>query len=137
MQINPYLNFNGQCEEAFHFYERCLGGKIDFMMTYEASPMASRAPPDWGKKIIHSTLRIGDQLIQGADSPGPQYQKPQGFSVAITLEAAKDAERIFAELAAGGSVQVPLAETFWAARFGILVDRFGTPWIINCDGQRK
>lgn len=135
MQLNPYLNFNGQCEEAFKFYEACLGAKISFMVTYGNSPMADQAPPGWGGKILHATLTAGDQLLQGADVPPGQYQKPQGISVTLNMKEPEkaDAERIFAALAEGGEVQMPIQETFWALRFGVVTDRFGTPWMINCE----
>jgi|SRR5580704_7750692 PhnB protein len=132
MKVIPNLSFNGQCEEAFKLYEKCLGGKITYMMTWGDSPMAGETPPEWGKKIMHTTLALGDSVLQGADSPG-QYFKPQGMTLSINLSDGEQAERVFATLAEGGSVQMPLAETFWALRFGMLVDRFGTPWLINCE----
>jgi PhnB protein len=132
MQLNPYLSFNGQCEEAFKFYEECLKGKIEMMMTYEGSPMAAQAPPEWGKKVLHITLRIGEQELMGADGPPNYFQKPQGFSVCINLQDKTEAERIFKELAENGTVKMALEKTFWAERFGMLVDRFGVPWMINC-----
>jgi PhnB protein len=132
MQINPYLNFNGQCEEAFNVYEKCLNGKIEFQMTHEQSPMADQTAPEWKKKIMHATLRFGEQVIQGADAPPQYYEKPQGFSVCISLKDAAEAERIFRELSANGSVRMPLEKTFWADRFAMFTDRFGIPWIINC-----
>ena len=132
MRLNPYLNFNGECEEAFKLYEKCLGGKIEILMTYEGSPMASHVPPEWGKKILHVTLLIGDQRLQGNDAPPGRFQQPQGFSVTVDLTDAGQAERIFNELSDGGTVQVPLQQTFWAGSFGMCTDRFGTPWIINC-----
>ena len=133
MQLNPYLNFNGQCEEAFKVYEKCLNGKIEFIMTQEESPMADKTPPEWKKKIMHATLRFGEQVIMGADAPPKYYQQPQGFSVSISLNDPAEAERIFKELSAGGSVRMPLEKTFWAERFGMFTDRFGTPWMINCE----
>ena len=133
MKLNPYLMFNGQCETALKFYEKCLGGKISFMTTWGDSPMAAQTPPDWGKKIMHATLAVGDQLLQGADLPSEQYRKPQGFSLALSPNGAAEAERIFQALAENGSVEMPLQETFWALRFGHLVDQFGTPWMINCE----
>jgi PhnB protein len=132
MKRTPYLNFNGQCEEAFRFYENCLGGKILFKMTYGESPMPPEAtPPGWGGKILHATLAVGDQLLQGSDSPAEH--KARGFAISIGLADAAEAERIFAALADGGTVGMPIQETFWALRFGMVTDRFGTPWMINCE----
>ena len=133
MKLNPHLSFDGQCEEAFQLYEKCLGGKISFMMTFEGSPMADQAPPGWGKKIMHATLKVGDTVVQGSDAPPKQYEKPQGMTVAIGLSDPAQAERIFKTLAEKGTVGMPLEETFWALRFGMLVDKFGTPWLINCE----
>jgi PhnB protein len=133
MQLNPYLSFNGQCEAAFKLYEKCLGGKITFMMTWADSPMAGETPQEWGKKIMHVTLALGDRVLQGADAPSKNYQKPQGISLSLQLADPAEAERIFKTLSEGGVVQMPLQETFWALRFGMLVDQFGTPWMINCE----
>lgn len=133
MRLNPYLSFNGHCESAFKFYEQCLGGKIEFIMPYESRPAGEYpVPTGWGKKILHATLRVGDQVLQGADAPPDRYQRPQGFSVTLALDDEVEAERIFQALAEGGTVEMPLQETFWALRFGVLVDRFGTPWVVNC-----
>lgn len=132
MRINPYLMFGGQCEAAFKFYEKCLGGKIAMMLPYEGSPLAGQVPPDWQNKIMHATLTLGDQVLQGVDSPPQSFHKPQGFSVTLHVEAAGEAERLFASLAENAVVQLPLQETFWALRFGMLVDQFGTPWMVNC-----
>ena len=133
MQLNPYLSFNGQCEAAFKFYERCLGGKIECMMTYESRPGEYPVPPEWDKKILHATLKVGDQALMGADVPAGRYQKTQGFSLTLGLKDQAEAERIFKELAEEGTVEMALQETFWAVRFGVLVDRFGIPWTINCE----
>lgn len=133
LQINPYLAFNGQCEEAFKFYEKILGGKIVFMMTHGESPMAGQTPPDQHKRIMHTTLKVGDQVLAGADAPPDHYKKPQGFCVALGIKDAADAERIFTGLSEKAQVQMPLQETFWALRFGMLIDQYGTPWIINCE----
>ena len=136
MQLNPYLTFNGQCEEAFRFYERCLGAKISFMMTYGDAPMAGQTaeptPPAWRTKILHTTLNIGDRVLQGVDILPEHYQKPQGFSLSLNIDSAAEADRLFKALGEAGTVQMPLQETFWALRFGMLVDKFGTPWMINC-----
>ncbi len=132
MQLNPHLTFNGQCEAAFRFYEKCLGGKITFMMTYGDSPVAEQTPPDRRTKILHATLALGDDRLTGADVPRESYQNPQGFSVSLQIADAAEADCIFKTLAEKGAVQMPVQETFWALRFGMLVDQFGTPWIINC-----
>jgi PhnB protein len=133
MQINPYLNFNGTCAEAFRFYEQVLGGKIMMMQTHGESPMRDQVPPDWHDAVMHVSLAAGGQVLMGSDAPGEYYEKPQGFSVSLQIEEAADAERIFNAFSEGGQVKMPLQKTFWAGRFGMLVDRFGTPWIINCE----
>jgi PhnB protein len=132
MQLSPYLRFNGQCEAAFKFYERSLGGKIEAMMTHEGTPAAGQVPADWRKKILHVRLVVGDQTLMGSDCPPDRYEKPQGFSVSLDVKTPAEAERLFLALAEGGTVQMQLQQTFWAARFGMVVDRFGTPWMINC-----
>lgn len=132
MQLNPHLGFNGQCEAAFKFYEKCLGGKIELMMTYGESPMAEQTPAAWRGKIIHATVAMADQRLTGGDVPPESYQKPQGFYVLLNISDAAEADRIFKTLAENGVVQMPVQETFWALRFGMCVDQFGTPWMINC-----
>ena len=132
MQLNPHLAFNGECEAAFKFYEKYLGGKVVTMMTYGDSPMAEQMPPAWRAKIIHAALALGDRQLTGADVPPESYQKPQGFYVLLNIGAEAEADRIFKALAENGAVQMPVQETFWARRFGMLVDQFGTPWMINC-----
>jgi PhnB protein len=133
MKLNPYLTFDGRCEEAFKFYEQLLGGKITRIAPYEGSPLASHVPEDWRSKIMHATLQIGDQQLMGLDAQPGHYETPKGVSVSLNLESAADAERIFNALAEGGKVKTTLQQTFWAARFGMLTDRFGTPWKINCE----
>jgi PhnB protein len=133
MELNPYLSFNGQCEAAFKFYEQCLGGKIAFVMTYGESPMADKVPSDWGKKILHMRLMVGDEVLMGADAPPEHYEEPRGFSVTLGMDDPADAERIFHALAKNGTVSMPIQKTFWAQRFGMVVDQFGIPWMINCE----
>ncbi len=132
MRWNPHLVFNGQCEAAFKFYEKCLGGTIAMMMSYADSPLAEQAPPDWREKILHATFALDDQVLTGGDAPPASYQRPQGFSLLLNVATAEEADRVFEMLGEKGEVQMPLAETFWALRFGMLVDQFGTPWMINC-----
>ena len=133
MQLNPYLNFNGECEAAFRFYEQCLGGKMVFMMTHGESPIAEQVAPEWRNKIIHATLTVGDRVLMGSDAPPEHYEKPKGFSVSLSVDNPQEAERIFNALAEKGTVQMPLQKTFWSPGFGMLVDRFGIPWMVNCE----
>lgn len=132
MQLNPYLFFDGQCEAAFKFYEQCLSGKIVAMMSYGDSPMEEKIPSDWQNKIMHVQLTIDNMELMGSDAMPENFEKPQGFSVSLNFDDAVQAERIFHALAENGTIKMPLEETFWAARFGMLVDQFGTPWMINC-----
>lgn len=133
MQVAPYLDFDGRCEEAFTLYERCLGGKIGDLFRYGGSPMAEQVPADWSNKIMHGAMTIGDLRLLGADSPTGRPSLPSGFSLSINLADPHEAERIFRELSDGGSIRMPLEKTFWAERFGMLVDRFGIPWLVNCE----
>jgi PhnB protein len=133
MQLNPYLMFNGQCEAAFKFYAQVLDGQIVMMLNHRDSPVAGETAPEWLDKILHARLQVGDMVLMGSDSP-PQYQeRPQGFSVSLGIDTPDEAERIFNALAENGTVRMPLQQTFWAARFGMLVDQFGIPWMINCE----
>ncbi|NEQ19614.1 MAG: VOC family protein [Microcoleus sp. SIO2G3] len=133
MKLNPYLMFNGQCKAALKFYEQCLGAKIEAMMTYGESPMAEQTPPESRNKIMHAHFTVNNQELMGADSPPEQYEEPKGFSVLLGVDNPVEAERLFHALAENGTVRMPIQQTFWAARFGMLVDQFGIPWMINCD----
>lgn len=135
MQLNPYLNFNGNCAAAFKFYEQALGGKIQMMMTFAESPMAEQVPTAQRDKVIHARMTLGDQVLMGSDAPPDHYEPMKGFSVSLQVETAVEAEKIFEALSEQGSVSMPIQKTFWAERFGALVDEFGTPWMINCEGQ--
>jgi PhnB protein len=132
MQLNPHLIFGGECEAAFKFYEQCLGGKIQAMMTWGDSPMADQVPSEWRDKIIHATLIVGETALGGGDAPPDRYEAPRGFAVTIQLEDPTEGERIFNALAENGTVQMPFQQTFWAVGFGMCVDRFGIPWMVNC-----
>jgi PhnB protein len=133
VKMNPYLSFNGHCEAALKFYEQCLGGRIVGMFTYAGSPMAAQVPPEWGKKIMHATFSLGDQTFGAADAPPGSYTSPQGIALILHVDASPEADRIFEMLAQRGTVQMPIQETFWARRFGMVTDQFGTPWMIQCD----
>ena len=134
MQINPYLSFTGDCETAFTFYERCFGGRLGGLFRYGGSPMADQAPDDWSDKIMHGSVTLPGLELSGADVVPERYQEPKGFSLSVQVAKTEEAERVFRELAAGGQVLMPLEKTFWAERFGMVVDRFGIPWLINCGG---
>ena len=133
MQLSPYLSFNGQCEAAFKFYEQVLGGSICALMLYEGSPMAEQVPADWAQKVMHGEFKLGDRLIMGSDCTSEHYEKPQGTSLMVGVDEAGEAERIFNALAEAGTVTMPIQETFWARRFGTVIDQFGTSWMVNCD----
>jgi PhnB protein len=132
--LNPYLNFRGECEAAFKFYEKALGGKIGMMMRFAETPMAEQMPANMRNQIVHARLNVGENVLMGSDAPPDRYSPPQGFSVSLGVDKPADAERIFHALAEKGTVQMPIQKTFWAERFGMLVDRFGIPWMVNCEG---
>jgi PhnB protein len=133
MLLNPYLNFDGRCETAFKLYQQILGGKITFMMPFEGSPLEHEVPIEWRKKILHARLLIGDEVLMGGDEMPEDYHAPEGFNVTLGFSDPADAERIFSALAKDGKVRMPLQETFWAVRFGLVTDQFGIPWMINCE----
>ena len=132
MHLQPYLFFKGDCEAAFKFYERCLGGKIEALLTHAGTPAENHVPAEWRNKIMHARLVVGDAVLMGSDAPPEHHKTPQGFSVSIHVTDPSEAERVFRALADNGNVTMPMAATFWAQRFGMLVDKFGTPWMVNC-----
>ena len=131
MQINPYLAFGGKCDEAFKFYEKVLNGKVVFKMTYGESPMADQTAPEAKNNIMHAALQIGDQTIMGADAPAQHYTKPAGLCVSIGLTDVAEGERIFKALSEGGKTQMPFGKTFWSPGFGMCIDRYDIPWMVN------
>ena len=137
MQMNTYLSFRGECEAAFKFYEECLDGKLGEIFRYAGTPLADQVPADWQNKVMHGSLAIGEHVLMGGDVAPDRYEKPQGFSLSLQMNDATQAERLFHLLAKDGTVMLPLEETFWAARFGMVVDRFGIPWLINCEGAEQ
>jgi len=137
MNTNPYLSFQGNCKDAFDTYARVLGGQILFSTTWGESPMADQMPEAGRNQIMHATIRIGESLIMGADMP-PEHAKPiQGVSMSVNAADAAEADRIFGALSEGGQVTMPLEKTFWAERFGMCTDRFGVPWMVNCEMSAK
>jgi PhnB protein len=133
MQASPHLHFKGNCREAFNFYAETFGGRIAFAMTYGESPAAAQTPPEVRDQIIHARLEFGNHAVMGCDAPGERYQKPQGFNVLATVPELPEAERVFAALARDGTVAMPFGPTFWAHGFGMCTDRFGVPWMVNCE----
>lgn len=132
MQLNAYLLFKGNCEEAFKFYEKCLGGTIKAMIPHAGTPAEQHVSAEWRNKIMHARLVVGDAVLMGSDAPLDRSEEPKGFSVSVTIDDPSEAERLFHALEEGGIVKMPIQQTFWSPRFGMLVDRFGIPWMINC-----
>ncbi|MDD0994604.1 VOC family protein [Pseudomonas sp. TNT2022 ID1044] len=134
MKINPYLIFNGDCKAAFTFYEQCLQGKIEAMMAFGETPAAEHVPKDHHHLIIHTCLKVVDQMLMASDTtPDRPTQGMSGCSISLNVDSIAEAERVFKALADGGTVEMPLDATFWAARFGMLVDKFGVSWMVNCE----
>jgi PhnB protein len=133
MQVSFHLVFAGQCEAAFQFYERALGGRIVNILTYGHSPMAEQVQPEWRGKIVHATFAVGETVLAGGDVLPDKYVRPQGFYVLLGVNDEMDAERIFSALAENGEVHMAIQKTFWSQRFGVLTDQFGIPWEINCE----
>ncbi len=134
MKINAYLAFEDQCEAAFRFYAQCLGGTIEALNRFGDTPACSHVPESHRDRIMHARLIVGDQALMGSDSvPEHPYEGVKGCSIALNVDSVKEAERVFDALSEGGHVIMPLEKTFWAARFGMFVDRFGVPWMINCE----
>jgi PhnB protein len=129
MQLTTYLNYGGNCEEAFRFYEQHLGAKIRFLMRHGETPDGSQAGPQWKDKVLHATLAIGGTELLGADVES--YQPMRSAYLTLTVESSDEADRIYAVLSDGGDIFMPMAETFFAHRFAMLRDRFGTSWMLH------
>lgn len=131
MSVSPYLHFAGTCAEALAFYEKTLGATVAMRQTYGAAPMPT--PPGWDDKIMHTSFTVRGSVIMATDAPPDMYHKPAGFRLALGLSEPEEARTCFDALAEGGSIEMPLQKTFWAKAFGMLTDRFGIPWAINCE----
>lgn len=134
MQVQPYLFFDGRCEEAVDFYRRALGAEVMMLMRFKDSPeppQPGMVPPGSENKIMHSSFRIGDTTVMASDGRCGGQPNFQGFSLSITVPDEAQADKLFAALAGGGQVQMPLTKTFWSPRFGMVTDRFGVSWMIN------
>lgn len=131
--VQPYLFFEGRCEEAVEFYRRALGAEVMMLMRFKDSPEPPRpgcAAPDSGNKIMHASLRIGGTTVMASDGRCTGKPNFQGFSLSLSVRTEAEVERLFAALADGGQVQMPLAKTFYSARFGMVADRFGVSWMV-------
>lgn len=132
MKLNPYLNFPGTCEEAMTTYASILGGDIETMLRYGEMPGDHPVPDEMKKKIAHARVAIGDEVLMASDAGPDRFMSMQGMSVTLNIAEPDEAERVFDALSEGGTVIMPLEETFWAVAFGVFVDRFGTQWMVNC-----
>jgi PhnB protein len=133
MAIEPYLFFNGRCEDAIEFYKKALGAEVLMLMRYKESPEPpppGTVPPGWENKIMHTSLRIGNATVMVSDgcSEGTNFQ---GFSLSLSVANAAEAEHAFTALSDGGQVRMPLTKTFWSPCFGMLADRFGVGWMVG------
>ena len=134
MNVNPYLILNGDCEAAFTFYAQATGGELGPMMRFDGMEGCGDIPPEYGQKIMHTHVMFGQTVLMGSDNhPAQPYEGVKGCSVSLSVDSIKEAERIFAALSDGGQVTMPLGQTFWAVRFGMCSDRFGTAWMVNCE----
>jgi PhnB protein len=130
MKMNPYLNYGGNCGEAFRFYENELGGKINMLMTHSQSPVPGGVPPEMKDAVLHASITIGDTVIMASDVPPDRFQPMRSVYLCLSVDSEADAERIYALLSEGGQIFMPMQETFFATRFAQLRDRFGTSWMI-------
>ncbi len=142
MQVQPYLFFNGRCEEAAAFYTRAIGAEVTALMRTKDAPEPpppGQVPPGWDDKVLHMNLRIGDTMMMASDGCATEKATFKGFSLSLNASSDAEAERMFAALSEGGEVQMPLGPTFFASRFGMLVDRFGVGWMVikALDGAAK
>ena len=131
--IEPYLFFNGRCEEAVKFYQKALGAELQMMMRFKESPEPvppGMAPPNWGDKVMHASMKIGATVVMASDGCG-ETRGFEGFSLSISVPTAADADKVFAALSEGGQVKMPLGKTFWSPRFGMVQDKFGVGWMVG------
>jgi PhnB protein len=130
--LNPYLFYDGNCEAAFKYYEKVLGGKIEFLLRADEGPADMKPGPGREKKIMHARMSINGQVLMASDAPPDHFHKPQGFAVSLTVHDVGEAEHKFKALAEGGAANMPFGKTFFSKGFGMCVDQFGTPWMVNC-----
>lgn len=134
MSVGVHLQFTGQCREAFEFYQAILGGSLE-VISYGSTPAGEQVPEDWQDKVVHATLKIDELELAGADIQPEQYQKPTGFQLLIQAEDEERSKQLFDALGEGGSITIPLQQTFWSPCYGMLIDKFGIPWEVNCNSS--
>jgi len=130
MQLHTYLNYGGNCEQAFQFYEQHLGGKITFLMRHGEQPNSANVAPEWKNAVLHARLTIGGTELSGADIPPDRFQPMRSAYLTLTVDSTGEAERLYGLLTDGGQIFMPIQQTFFASRFAMLRDRFGTSWMI-------
>jgi PhnB protein len=136
MTINTYLHFNGNCEEALNFYAKALGMKLAFMLRYSEAPAGNECGKELGAKIMHGRIVSGSNVIMASDCPPDRYAPQAGFSISINVETPAEADKYFTALSEKANIIMPIGETFWAQRFGMLVDKFGVSWMVNCEKKQ-
>jgi PhnB protein len=136
MTINTYVHFNGNCEEALNFYAKALGMKIAFMLRYSEAPAGNECGKELGAKIMHGRIVSGNNVIMASDCPPDRYEKPAGFGISVNVETPAEADKYFSALSDKATIVMPIGETFWAQRFGMLVDKFGVSWMVNCEKKQ-
>ena len=136
MQVQPYLFFDGRCEEAVEFYKAKLGAKVEMLMRFKENPEPAANPPGAGEKVMHCSFRIGDAQVMASDGNSTGKPSFQGFSLALTARDEADAKRLFAALGEGGKVQMPMAKTFFSPAFGMVADRFGVSWMVLAEAKK-
>lgn len=132
--IQPYLFFNGSCEQAVEFYRKALGAEVEMMMRFKESPeppQPGMVPPGFENKIMHTSFRVGQTTVMASDGCSAEKPNFQGFSLSLSVPSVTEANRVFAALADGGQVRMPLTKTFWSPRFGMVADRFGVGWMVS------
>jgi PhnB protein len=130
MKLNTYLNYGGNCRQAFEFYAQHLGAKIIFVTTYAEQPDPSNVPPGWKDAILHARIELGGTVLLGADVPPERFQPMRSAYLALAVDSIEEAERVYALLSEGGQIFMPIQETFFAFRFAMLRDKFGTSWML-------
>lgn len=130
MKLHTYLNYGGNCQQAFRFYEEHLGGHITMMLTHAQQPNSGATPPEWKDSIMYARMELGETELMGSDVPSDRFQPMRSAYLSLTVDSSEEAERIYALLSEGGQIFMPMEETFFAFRFAMLRDRFGTSWMI-------